>query len=112
MIFDNTFTLDKQQKAVVRAISFKLRAHAKVKPSLSFADFEKVSHTFISSSLDYCKILYLGVSQPLLSCLQLMQNAAASVLFHIRTSPTLNILKLIVSLCHLNHTKSWHSGLV
>jgi len=41
---------------------------------------ESVMHAFISSRLDYCNALYLGVSQSLLSRLQLVQNAAARML--------------------------------
>ncbi len=46
---------------------------------------ESVIHAFISSRLDYCNGLYLGVSQSLFSHLQLVQNAAARLL----TSPVL-----------------------
>ncbi len=41
---------------------------------------ESVIHAFISSRLDYCNGLYLGVSQSLLSRLQLVQNAATRLL--------------------------------
>lgn len=41
---------------------------------------EKVVHAFVSSHLDYCNVLYLGVSQASLSRLQLVQNSAARLL--------------------------------
>ena len=41
---------------------------------------ESVIHAFIASRLDYCNVLYLDVSQSLLSHLQLVQNAAARLL--------------------------------
>ncbi len=47
---------------------------------LSFSDLEKVVHAFVSSRLDYCNALYLGVSQASLSYLQLVQNSAARLL--------------------------------
>ncbi len=67
-------------KAVVRASFLQLRVLTKVKPFLSSSDFEKVIHAFISSRLDYCNSPYSGVSQSLLSRLQLVQNAAAQLL--------------------------------
>lgn len=39
-----------------------------------------VVHAFISSCLDYCNALYLGLSQSLILKLQLVQNAAARLL--------------------------------
>ncbi len=46
---------------------FYLRYIAKLKSILSFSDLEKVVHAFVSSRLDYCNALYLGVSQASLS---------------------------------------------
>lgn len=43
---------------------------------LSFEDMEKV----VSSHLDYCYVLYLGLNQLSLSFLQLVQNSAARLL--------------------------------
>ncbi len=47
---------------------------------LSFSNFERVIHAFISTRLDYCNTLYVGVSQDSLSRLQSVQNAAARLL--------------------------------
>ena len=44
------------------------------------ADLEKVIHAFISSRLDYCNSLYVGIGQSELNRLQLVQNAAARLL--------------------------------
>ena len=41
---------------------------------------EKNIHAFITTRLDYCNALYLGVSQSGLQRLQLVQNAAARLL--------------------------------
>ncbi len=81
VILDNSLTFEKQIKAVVRASFLRLRGLTKVKPFLSSYDFGKVIHAFISSWLDYCNSLYSGVSQFLLSRLQLVQNASAQLLF-------------------------------
>ena len=56
------------------------RTISKIKHSLSYHDVEIVIHAFISSQLDYCNSLYLGLPQSLISCLQMVQNAAARLL--------------------------------
>lgn len=79
--FDSGLRFDKQIRSVVStSFFFQLRLLAKVKPFLSRQDLEKAIHAFISSRLDYCNALYVGLSQSLISRLQLIQNAAARFL--------------------------------
>ncbi len=80
VIFDDALKFDKQINSVVRSGFFQLRTLAKIKPFLSFCDFERVMHAFVSSRLDYCNSLYVGISQSTLSRLQIVQNAAARLL--------------------------------
>ncbi|TKS65252.1 RNA-directed DNA polymerase from mobile element jockey [Collichthys lucidus] len=77
---DSDFKLDRQISAIVKSSFFHLRQLAKVKPFLAQKHFETVIHAFITSRLDYCNALYLGVSQSSLARLQLVQNAAARLL--------------------------------
>ena len=77
---DSNFKMDKQISAVVKSSFFHLRQLAKVKPLLTPQHFETVIHAFITSRLDYCNALYIGVSQASLARLQLVQNAAARLL--------------------------------
>lgn len=84
VIMDGDFKLEKQINSVVKVSFFQLRLLSKVKPFLSFKDFERVIHVFISSRLDYCNAIYAGVSQASLSRLQLVQNAAARLLKGVR----------------------------
>lgn len=80
VIFDSAFKLDKQISSVVKTSFFQLRLLAKVKPYLLRKDFERVIHAFITSRLDYCNSLYVGLDQSSLRRLQLVQNAAARLL--------------------------------
>lgn len=77
---DSEFKLDKQINVVVKSCFYQLRLLAKIKPVLSFNIFKQVIHDFISTRLDYCNALYIGVNQISLSRLQLVQNAAARLL--------------------------------
>uniref|UniRef100_A0A3B3HT18 Reverse transcriptase domain-containing protein n=1 Tax=Oryzias latipes TaxID=8090 RepID=A0A3B3HT18_ORYLA len=77
---DSNLTFNAHINLVVKSSFFHLRQLAKVKPLLSRHDFEILIHAFISTRLDYCNALYVGLSQKLLARLQLVQNAAARLL--------------------------------
>ncbi len=77
---DCDFKLDKQINSLVKSIFFQLRQLAKVKYFLSPKDFQRILHIFISTHLDYCNGLYIGISQASHSRLQRIQNAAARLL--------------------------------
>lgn len=72
VIIDGAFKLDKQVSSVVKSSFFQLRLPAKVKPYLSQKDREKVIHAFITSRLDYCNSLYVGIEQSELNQKQLV----------------------------------------
>ncbi len=59
---------------------YQLRIISRLKSTLSFQDLEKVIHAFITSRVDYCNSLYLGLPKSLLARLQMVQNAAARLL--------------------------------
>jgi len=65
---------------VVKNSFYQLRMIARLMSFLSHDDLEKVIHAFITSRLDYCNSLYLGLPQSSLRRLQLVQNAAARLL--------------------------------
>ena len=77
---DNALNLEKQISDVVSSSFYHLRLLAKIKPVLSFNDLERVIHAFISSRLDYCNALYVGLNKGSIARLQLVQNAAARLL--------------------------------
>uniref|UniRef100_A0A669ET81 Reverse transcriptase domain-containing protein n=1 Tax=Oreochromis niloticus TaxID=8128 RepID=A0A669ET81_ORENI len=77
---DTALKMDKQVNTVVRKSFFQLRQLSKVKPFISFCDLERVLHTSVTTHLDYCNGLYIGIDQASLSHLQMVQNAAAHLL--------------------------------
>lgn len=80
VLLDSSFKLEKQVSTVVKSGFYQLRQISKVKPFLSPKDLEKLIHAFITSRLDYCNSLYLGLPHSSLHRLQLVQNAAARLL--------------------------------
>ncbi|XP_034562467.1 uncharacterized protein LOC117829052, partial [Notolabrus celidotus] len=81
---DSDFKMDQQISSIVKSSFFHIRQLAKVKPFLARQHFETVIHAFVTSRLDYCNALYLGISQSSLARLQLVQNAAARLLIGAR----------------------------
>ena len=79
-LFDHNLKFEKQISAVIKSCFFQLRQLSKVKPFLTQSNLQIVTHAFVTSRLDYCNSLYFGLSQSSLSCLQLVQNAAARLL--------------------------------
>ena len=65
---------------MVQASFFQLRLLAEVKAYLSPKDLEKVIHALITSRIDYCNSIYVGIDQSALHRLQVVQNAAARLL--------------------------------
>ncbi len=63
---------------------FQLRQLAKTKPYLPRQHFETVIHAFVTTRLDYCNALYVGVSGFSVARLQMVQNAAAHLLTETR----------------------------
>ena len=80
VIFDSELCFIKQISSVVKNSFYQLRIISKIKHSLSYHNLEIVIHDFITSWLDYCNSLYLGLPQSLISRLQIVQNAAARLL--------------------------------
>ena len=84
VVFDSPLSFVKQINNVVKNSFFQLRIIAKMKSFLSYSDLETLIHAFITSRLDYCNSLYVGLPQCTLSRLQLVQNAAARLLTGVR----------------------------
>ncbi len=80
VVFDPTLSFDKQISTVLKSSFFQLRSIARIKKMLSMKDLQTVIHAFITSRLDYCNSLYLGLPKSSLNRLQLVQNAAARLL--------------------------------
>ncbi len=74
---DNSLKLDKQINTIISTSFYHIRRLAKDKPFLNRKSFETAIHAFISTRLDYCNSLYVGLPLSSISRLQIVQNAAA-----------------------------------
>ncbi|XP_068507050.1 uncharacterized protein [Syngnathus scovelli] len=77
--------------------SFHLRNISKLRPTLTLTDAEKLVHAFVSSRVDYCSALLIGIPSKSLQRLQYIQNSAARILMRVRKS---NHITLILRSLH------------
>uniref|UniRef100_A0A3P9KHX3 Reverse transcriptase domain-containing protein n=1 Tax=Oryzias latipes TaxID=8090 RepID=A0A3P9KHX3_ORYLA len=78
-IYSN-LTFDHRISHLSKVSFFHLKNIAKLRPSLTQSDAEKLIHAFVSSRLDYCNALLVGIPGRSLEKLQLIQSCAARVL--------------------------------
>uniref|UniRef100_A0A3P9I354 Reverse transcriptase domain-containing protein n=1 Tax=Oryzias latipes TaxID=8090 RepID=A0A3P9I354_ORYLA len=77
---DSTLTFDHHIRHLSKVSFFHLKNIAKLRPSLTQSNAEKLIHAFISSRLDYCNAVLVGIPGRSLEKLQHIQNCAARVL--------------------------------
>uniref|UniRef100_A0A8C5CK28 Reverse transcriptase domain-containing protein n=1 Tax=Gadus morhua TaxID=8049 RepID=A0A8C5CK28_GADMO len=84
VLFDPHLCFDQHIRSITRIAFFHLRNIARIRPMLSAVDAETLIHAFVSSRLDYCNALFLGLPNSTTKSLQLVHNAAARLLTRTR----------------------------
>lgn len=85
VLFDPYLTLDAHIKSISKSAFFHLRNIARIRPFHSLPDAERLVHAFVTSTVDYCNALYIGLPAKSIKHLQYIQNSAARVLTHTRS---------------------------
>ncbi len=80
---DLQLTFEDHIKHLCMTSFFHLGNIAKLHPMLTFVDAEKLVHAFVSSRLDYCNALLIGIRGKSLQKLQYIQNSAARILMRV-----------------------------
>lgn len=84
-------TLDSLVSGVSRSVFPQLKLVYQLCLFPEMSDFAMVAHALVTSHLDYCNVLYMGLSLKMVWKLHLVQNAAAGLLlvlgFMIRVAP-------------------------
>lgn len=93
VIFDQTLKFDKHISSVVRDCNFHLRNLSSIKKHLDRPSLNTLIHALISSRVDYCNSVFLGLPKLQLKKLQLIQNRAARLISNLapwdRITPSL-----------------------
>ena len=80
---DPQLTFESHINHLCKTSFYHLRNISKLRPILSLSDSEKLVHAFISSRLDYCNALLIGIPSKSLQRLQYIQNPAARILMRV-----------------------------
>ena len=78
--FDSTLTFSQHIAKLTRSSYFQLRRLRAIRKSVSSSIFTTIVHAFVSSRLDYCNSLLIGLPKVRLSPLQSVLNAAARLI--------------------------------
>ena len=82
--FDPHLTFEAHINHLCKISFFHLRNIARLRPTLTLRDAEKLVHAFVSSRLDYCNALLSGIPNKSIQKLQHIQNSAARILLRVR----------------------------
>uniref|UniRef100_A0A8C1W0H1 Reverse transcriptase domain-containing protein n=2 Tax=Cyprinus carpio TaxID=7962 RepID=A0A8C1W0H1_CYPCA len=82
--FDPHLTFEAHIKHLCKTSYLHLRNIARLRPTLTLHDAEKLIHAFVSSRLDYCNALLIGIPSKSIQKLQHIQNSAAGILMRVR----------------------------
>ena len=83
-MFDQSLTMDAFVKHICKAAYFHLRNISSIRLCLSEESSITLVHAFISSRLDYCNALLVGITETSLAKLQRVQNMAARLVTRAR----------------------------
>ena len=78
---DDTLKLESHVNSVISSCYYHLRNIGKLKHRLSPDDLLTLTHSVISSKLDYCNVILFGLDPSLIEKLQKVQNAAARLIY-------------------------------
>ena len=77
VMLDNTLKMDSHVTSVCKSANFHLRNIGSIRSSLTDSAAAQLVHSFITSRLDYCNSLLVGLSDNQIQKLQRIQNNAA-----------------------------------
>ena len=80
VLIDPRLSLESFVAQVCKSCYYSLHNINRIKGFVDFQTLERIIHCFISSKLDYCNSMFLGLPATLLKRLQRVQNAAARIL--------------------------------
>ncbi len=86
VILETDLSFSSHVKADTKSAYYHLKNIVRIRSFVCSQDLEKLVHAFITSRVDYCNGLLIGLPKKTIRQLQLIQNAAARILTRTRTS--------------------------
>ena len=107
VVFDRTMSMKDHISRVCQSAFYHLRRIAEIRHCLTRSAAENLIHDLITSRLDFCNSLLVGLPSSAIKRLQAVQNAAARLLMGIRKfdhiSPTLHELHWLPVHCRVQY---------
>ena len=88
---DKHLDLQSQVNNLVSSCYFALRHISSIRKFISHENCVLLVISFVTSKLDYCNALYIGLSRCLITKLQKVQNAAARIIFNKKKSESVAV---------------------
>ena len=102
VMFDRNMTMSDQVKSLVRSVSYHTRNISRIRRHLTIDSTKKLVNSLVTSHLDICNSLLVGVADGLLQCLQCAQDWAARTVLQLPRSSGLDY-KLAVTAFRAKH---------
>ena len=77
---DPALTMETQVSSVIRSAHFHFQQIVQLRPFLEVGELTTLVHALVVSRLNYCNVLYVGLSLRLTRKLQMVQNGVSSLL--------------------------------
>ena len=91
---DDILSLESHVNSLTSSCYYHLRNIGQLKHKLSREDLKILTHSVISSKLDYCNVILFGINEGLIQKLQKVQNAAARLICKLpKHSPVTEAIK-------------------
>ena len=87
---DSNLSFEKHINQVVSCCYLMLRHISSIRKFISKDSCEQLIHSLISSKLDYCNVLFVGLQKQLLKKLQKCQNAALRIVVRKRKNQSVS----------------------
>ena len=95
VIFDSYRSMDAHVAAICKRRYCQLRNLSNLRPFLTRKALAQFAHSFISSQLDFCNVVLIGLPDTLINKLQRIQNTAARIITGRVVGITLHLCSLI-----------------
>ncbi len=95
-MFDPSLSFQSHINSISKLAFFHLRLIVQLRPFISTNDAETLIYAFVSSRLDYCNALFIGLPATSIARLQYIQNSAARILT--RTKHSAHITPILADL--------------
>ena len=105
VMFDRNMTMEDQVSSIIRSVSYHMRNISRIRRHITADSAKKLIHSLVTSRLDYCNSLLVGISGKLMLRLERAQSWAARIILQLPRSvtPELHLLHWLPVKARVNY---------